>query len=79
MRDKETIKKLRGIIKEYDSGINLLTDDEFLKYDSLNDLSKIQVAMEIERKFEVDFEFQDVYEVVSVEKLIEIIKNKQDK
>lgn len=76
MTEKYIIDNLKKIILKYDNKILDLTDEEFLEFRELDDLSKVQVSMEIERFFCIEFEMEDVYESMTMVNIIDVIKNK---
>ena len=73
---KNEVKKVIATVFELE--INEITDDinqeNFPKWDSLQHLN---LMIELEEIFEVSFEPEEIAEMVTIDKIIEIVKLKQ--
>ncbi len=68
----EIINKVKEIVSRYE--VSDLSEDDRLDKIQISDLSKVQIAMEIERVFDVQFDLNDVTSVKTVSDLVKIIE-----
>ncbi len=74
MVDKvEIIDKVREIVGRYEN-VSIKEDDNLEKID-VSDLSKVQIAMELERVFCIDFELEDITKLKTVNDIVTFIEN----
>lgn len=72
--DEKNIKeKLFSIVSKYDSSISEIDDEDVLLEVKIDDLSKTQIAMEIERTFDIEFEFEDIGKIEKAKDLVDFI------
>lgn len=66
--------KVLDIVGKYDNSITEVDDEDVLLEIEIEDLSKIQITMEIERLFNVEFELTDIENINKVKDLVSFIE-----
>ncbi len=69
---EDIIKKVKEIVGRYDAQ-SVLTDEN-IDMIEVYDLSKVQIAMEIERVFGVEFDLGDITKVRTISDLVKVIE-----
>ncbi len=75
MNRAEILKILKNILLKYDKNIEGLTEEGLLTEFTIEDLSKVQVVMEVERIFDVEFDIIDIEKFKTVNDIIEFVEN----
>ncbi len=74
MSRKEILTGLNEIIRKYDKHFSDYDNDLANEELQIDDLSKVQVVMEVERKFGVEFDILDMHKIRSVKDLVDFIE-----
>ncbi len=74
MSRDEIIRQLQSILIKY--GIDTGTTDECQKIETMeiDELSKVQIAMDVERIFKVEFDLECIYELGEVKDVVDYIQ-----
>ncbi len=68
--------EIKDIINKYDKSIKNIKEEDFINEIIADELSKVQIIMEIERKFGIDFDIEDLERFKTTNDLIEYIEEK---
>ncbi len=74
MNRTQVLRDLSCILRKYDKSIGELTEDSLMNELVIEDLSKVQVIMEVERVFNVEFELMDLNRIRTVEDIVMFIE-----
>ncbi len=71
------LQEIKEIINKYDKSVQNIKDADFLSEVIIDELSKVQIIMEIERKFNIDFDIEDFQKFKTVSDLVGYIEEKR--
>ncbi len=74
MNKNEIINNLKVILKKYDKTFTDFNDETKFEDLKIDELSKVQVVMEVERKFDVEFDILDLQNIRLVKDIVEFIE-----
>ncbi len=75
MNRREILKVLGDILSKYDKNIVELTEKSLINELTIEDLSKVQVVMEVERVFDIEFDIMYLEKIKTIQDLVEFIEN----
>ncbi len=75
MNRNEILTGLIEILKKYDKNIVELNDVTKIEELKIEDLSKVQVVMEVERKFGVEFDILDLQKIRTVKDIVDFVEH----
>ncbi len=75
MNRNEILVSLVDILKKYDKNVLNCEDEMKIEKLKIEDLSKVQVIMEVERKFDVEFDILDLQKIRAVKDIVDFIEN----
>ncbi len=78
MNKIEILDKLNYVLVKYDSTMCKINNESILEELEIEDLSKVQIIMEVERIFNIEFDLGDLSNISSVGDLVNFIENQQN-
>ncbi len=79
MNKKEIIENLYSVILKYDKYVSELKDDMKIEDVKIDELSKVQIVMEVERIFDVEFDIGNMHNIKTVGEIAEFIENRKQR
>ncbi len=70
-KKEDIIIKVKEIIRKYEE-VNISSEDE-LERINISELSKVQISMEVERVFGIEFELEQISNIITVGDLVAYI------